>query len=615
MSFHLLFIWSNFLGNVSHLLLCRSYIFYCFFSLSQFVLFFIYTFCSEMADDLQAPLVLSTPAEYCLFQETTSTPPAASSVLKTDHELGKIYEINRTALELANGKWRRIALQFPDAMLPHSTWVVEALKNELKSLNQAGQDENPQRLEEACFYILADTSYGACCVDETAAEHVDADVVIHYGRACLSPTIRLPIIYVFTKNPLSMQDAIASFRSEIPSLTMKAIIAADVMYQDHVPLLCATLRSSGYTQILETCLLHSPTGKIPNRSISTSPSGPDLSDSLDLAEHTIFHIGAPPTALLLTLSSRVKHLHVLSVDPASGAATTATATSSHTFSSAGVLLRRRFARLLAVAGSPIIGILVNTLSISNFLPTIAALRELIASAGKKSYTVVVGKLNPAKLANFAEVGGWVVVGCWETSLVDADGTDGFYKPVITPFELQVGLGGEDGMAAWGKTWWAGIEGVREAIGKRKDQTNIRESKRVEDRNGEWHDDEQETQRSGSDSDEAPEFDLRTGKLVSRTRPMKESATTRSAKGSSLDNEETGDTEHKSLFMRTKGDVATIKGMISPGAEFLRTQRTWTGLGSDFTAPRDEGTEHSTVVEEGRSGIARGYTVREEAERR
>jgi diphthamide biosynthesis enzyme Dph1/Dph2-like protein len=27
----------------------------------------------------------------------------------------------------------------------------------------------------------------SCCVDEVAAEHIKADALIHYGRACLSP--------------------------------------------------------------------------------------------------------------------------------------------------------------------------------------------------------------------------------------------------------------------------------------------------------------------------------------------------------------------------------------------------------------------------------------------
>lgn len=55
--------------------------------------------------------------------------------------------------------------------------------------------------------MLADTTYGrwgrlaalmevqrlilrlafSCCVDEVAAQHVDADFVVHYGHTCLSP--------------------------------------------------------------------------------------------------------------------------------------------------------------------------------------------------------------------------------------------------------------------------------------------------------------------------------------------------------------------------------------------------------------------------------------------
>lgn len=42
-------------------------------------------------------------------------------------------------------------------------------------------------LVEANVQILADTNYGSCCVDEVAAEHMSADAIVHYGRACLSP--------------------------------------------------------------------------------------------------------------------------------------------------------------------------------------------------------------------------------------------------------------------------------------------------------------------------------------------------------------------------------------------------------------------------------------------
>ena len=48
--------------------------------------------------------------------------------------------------------------------------------------------------------VLGDTSYGECCVDGVAAEHVGADSVIHFGDTCFSPTEKLPVLYIFTQS-------------------------------------------------------------------------------------------------------------------------------------------------------------------------------------------------------------------------------------------------------------------------------------------------------------------------------------------------------------------------------------------------------------------------------
>ncbi len=50
------------------------------------------------------------------------------------------------------------------------------------------------------------------------------------------------------------------------------------------------------------------------------------------------------------------------------------------------------------------------------------------------YTIAVGKLNTAKLANFLEVDVFVLVACPESSLLDSSQ---FYKPVVTPYEMEV----------------------------------------------------------------------------------------------------------------------------------------------------------------------------------
>jgi len=64
------------------------------------------------------------------------------------------------------------------------------------------------------------------------------------------------------------------------------------------------------------------------------------------------------------------------------------------------------------------------------------LKSIIIAAGKRYHIFVIGKLNVAKLANFQEIDLFVLVSCPENSCIDSKE---FYKPIITPFELQVAL--------------------------------------------------------------------------------------------------------------------------------------------------------------------------------
>ncbi len=54
-----------------------------------------------------------------------------------------------------------------------------------------------------------------------------------------------------------------------------------------------------------------------------------------------------------------------------------------------------------------------------YLPLIAKIRRLLSLHHKKSYTLSVGKLDPAKLANFMEIECFIYVACPENSVVDA----------------------------------------------------------------------------------------------------------------------------------------------------------------------------------------------------
>ena len=100
---------------------------------------------------------------------------------------------------------------------------------------------------------------------------------------------------------------------------------------------------------------------------------------------------------------------------------------------------RRYAVVQQARDADVFGILVGTLGVgsqptyslvidchpdvtnesASYLPLIANLRQVLANAHKKAYTISVGKLNPAKLANFAEIECFVLVACPENSLIDA----------------------------------------------------------------------------------------------------------------------------------------------------------------------------------------------------
>lgn len=528
-----------------------------------------------MTAQTQAP-VLSTPESHLFETPTPSILPQKTTRLP-DPEFRNVYEVERTALEIQQGGYTKVALQFPDSMLVDAPRVFETLSKELENPNE-------EKGSRTRLYILADTSYGSCCVDEVAAEHVDAQVVVHYGRACLSPTSRLPVIYVYTTRPLDLSAALLAFENNFNSQEKhveKVVIMADLTLQSHLPSFLSSLQNRGWKAVRSTAVVRDPEAAIPNREILWE--GEEGEGEGALKEYRIWHLGTPPSALLLTLSSRIHELLIYPTHPSTLVER----------SNSSPQLRRRYALLTRLTTVPIIGILINTLSVKNYLDSIDGLKKLIAGAGKKSYTFVVGKVNAAKMANFAEVGGWVVVGCWESSLVESGE---FYAPVVTPFELGLALV-EDGERVWSGEWRGDFGGVLEGgevVGK-SGNGKVGEEEKDGDEDGDINGDEDSEEESAP-----PEFDLRTGRYVSHSRPMR----TKTMNATSSQSEAS-----KVLTRRPKQELASVNGAVSPGAEFLRSQRTWTGLGSDFERDGEGGT-----IEEGRSGVARGYTVGDGGER-
>jgi diphthamide biosynthesis protein 2 len=113
------------------------------------------------------------------------------------------FNINETIKFILNGSYDRIALQFPDELLKYSSMISS-------KLSETGKD----------IYVLADTTFNSCCVDEIAAQHVNAQLIVHYGHACMSFTRHIDVYYVFPQDELDF----VHFEAAVKELDYKHLL-------------------------------------------------------------------------------------------------------------------------------------------------------------------------------------------------------------------------------------------------------------------------------------------------------------------------------------------------------------------------------------------------------
>lgn len=466
--------------------------------------------------------------------------------------LDDVYEIQSTVETIKKNGYERIALQFPDELLLDAASVTG-------------------RVSDLCggsiaFYILGDTSYGSCCVDEVAAEHVNADALVHYGRSCLSPTSRLPVIYVFGRLPLRVETIIEEVSNALDDHSVPILVVSDTTYISSQSTLVEQLSQSGYRNVISSKLNSTVEGAARDTDPSAMTTLPGrtyhLPESLNLSDIILLYVGPPSPTLTTTLMTHTSIVSkIYSYNPLKLSLSLET--------NQNVALRRRYATVQKARDAGVIGIVVGTLGVSRYLDLISHLRTMISRNGKKSYLFAMGKLNPSKMANFSEIDAFVLVACGENSLIESRD---FYKPVVTPFELSLALRTRPHEAVpWNGNWITDFERV----------LTMPEPVAASD------------EERSDDDEEAPHFSLVTGKYSSSSKPMFSSLQTATDADSAL------------TVRNSETTLGMLGGLFSPAAQHLNKRQHWAGLGTDHPEEQDQD-EDSAVLTTGRSGVARGY---------
>jgi len=462
----------------------------------------------------------------------------------------------------------RVALQFPDELLEDSPEVCWLLEDKIREQLDAMPTISTTEIIPFCF-VLGDTTVNSCCPDEVAALHLNADVLIHYGHACLSPTGTLPVLYSFGK--LDFEDidgAVEELQAARTERKRNAGDSSDNQYNNYL-----VLYQLGYYHAVkdlqerwmkEDATLQVVTAEIPtpsrpenqkpkcrpkimekdqtsccqqpNSSIDSNANiigqnggccGNNAGSSTVVLQES-HHSGEASSSsccrkdedsrndapvALLSLSAniisegesidrndfsrplvigglelpgdKISSLEDLSDftvvfimgnpdDDADNYSTDDKTTPQQRQYANSLLcflslphgepeggywiysprfktlrtdvspppalkrqLKRRFFLTQKARDANVFGILVSNLSQQHLVDVVKSLQKIIQDDHRTAYSFAVGKINPAKLANFAEIEAFVIVACREHSLLDMERE--YPIPVITPMELEIAL--------------------------------------------------------------------------------------------------------------------------------------------------------------------------------
>ncbi|XP_055587157.1 2-(3-amino-3-carboxypropyl)histidine synthase subunit 2 [Uranotaenia lowii] len=429
--------------------------------------------------------------------------------------------LEQCASWIRDNQFLKVCLQFPDSLLVFSSIVSSQL-----------QEHVPVGTG---IFILGDTSYGSCCVDEVAASHVGADAVIHFGHACLSRSVRLPTRYVFLRYRINWDQFQTAVKAEFTDTQKKLAIFYDV----------------GYTYCIDK-ITKSLKEKYHNLSVgqlAENGTQPDLLcwklDGQTFEDSSAIYVGKDNQSFFNT-SNGIKTEQWYRFDPTESKLNPADPLDSK-------WLRRRWYYIEKCKDATSLGIVVATLTANGYLDVVSRIQQMAKARGVRSYIISVGKINPAKLANFMEIDCFVLVGCPENNLFNSRD---FFKPLVSVFECEL---------AFNPAWTGQFPASYSA-----DFSDVLPTGRLH-----------KTFEPETDPNALPDVSLVTGKVRNVVSVHKEEET-EVVNGC------------RELLLRGKNEVA----QVSSGDAFQ--DRSWQGLEQNL------GKDAPALVEEGRSGIPIKY---------
>ena len=581
---------------------------------------------------------------------TSPSPPLSRETIRDQ------YDIARVARWIHANAFRRIAIQIPDELLQNAASICRELRRELDetTTTTTSDDDASEEKRRREVFVLADTTFGSCCVDEVAALHHDADCVVHVGFSCCSKTSRLNARMVFEKKSLEVELCAEKIREHVKNTLGTSVDVVVVLMEQNrswcsermenalTTMTTGESEDGGKVRYVVSSMppnVIEPTGEArigrddgeTIRVASTSEGGTNEENDDDDNNNKIhLTLGAARLKYKRELDEDFKDPNrkafVWVGDADSPALTHALLTISSATSDASPFrtnydvarfcpekneiearaigteacrrnVRKRNHSIERAKDSNIVGIVVGTLGVSGYLSVVSKLREMIESSGRTCYTVACGKPNPNKLANFPEIETFVLVACELCALVD--GKD-YLQAVITPHEAALAFGNKPWIGEVKLDFASFEEETKDFDGAK----NVRAEPTMSLLTGTLRKDES-SRLTGDDADDYDVHGANVSSLVAEDDDEEDTKDPKAADALKL-----AERASQALTFRNE-NLHLNKSTSTPhsGAEYLLTKRTFVGLDpkkKEKNDDDDETGEHPLEATEGRKGRAAGY---------
>ncbi|CRG88934.1 Diphthamide biosynthesis protein 1 [Talaromyces islandicus] len=319
------------------------------------------------------------------------------------------FEIPKTIHRIRTSDAKRVALQFPEGLLLFATTISDILTEFCPGIETL---------------IMGDVTYGACCVDDYTARALGCDLLVHYAHSCLVPVdvTTIKTLYIFVDISIDTAHLIATLeRNFQPGKTIATV--GTIQFNATLHGLKPVLERAGFKVVIPQIMPLSK-GEI------LGCTSPQLSDK---EVDAILYLGDGR----FHLESAMIHnpsIPAYRYDPYSRVL------SRETYEHEEMHNLRRDA-IKSAKSAKKWGIILGALGRQGNPHTMTLIERYLQDQGIPFVNLLLSEIFPGKLASMADVECWVQVACPRLSI---DWGYAFPRPLLTPYEALVALGGREG---------------------------------------------------------------------------------------------------------------------------------------------------------------------------